>query len=165
MSLWYKGHEYTSYYQLEKVMGIPRRTIQYRHETLSIPLDDVPNFKPKPLIERFGQKVYFPEKKKSNGSVDVETIIEYPRAPSVYVGVNESKIQESLDSYKNWLNEAPEILILREQHMFKTELELLQEKEKDKWFYASNLHDVEKKSKSATLDLIHDIMEKRQINM
>src|SRR5699024_11643753 len=75
----------------EKIMGIPRKTIQYRHETIGIPIDDIPNFKAKPPIERFGEKRYFPERKQ-NKSVEVEDelkrIIEYPDSPGFYIDSN-----------------------------------------------------------------------------
>src|SRR5699024_11153412 len=87
----FKGTRYYSYYQVEKIISNPRNTLQFRHETIRIPIADKPDFKAKPPIERFGEKRYFPERKQ-NKSVEVEDelkrIIEYPDSPNFYIDSN-----------------------------------------------------------------------------
>lgn len=145
----YKGKNYSSYYQLEKVMNISRRTIQYRHEVKGIPLDEVPNFVPEPPEKRFGEKVYFPnarkEKEASNIKDELERIITYPKRPSIYIGEEMEREDDSISNYNKWVQDAPITLIKRELHQCEEELKRLVEQEKGKYFYGTETHDIEKR--------------------
>src|SRR5699024_419787 len=99
----FKGKRYSSYYQLEKFMGIPRKTVQIGDETIGIPSDDIAGFNAKPPIERVGEKRYFRERKQ-NKSVEVEDelkrIIEYPDSPDVYIDShNQDRTEERREKY------------------------------------------------------------------
>lgn len=164
----FKGKRYSSYYQLEKIMGIPRKTIQYRHETIGIPIDDIPDFKAKPPIERFGEKRYFPERKQ-NKSVEVEDelkrIIEYPDSPDFYIDSNnQDRTEERKEKYTEWLMSAPPTLIKRELRIFEGDLRRLIEEEENQYFYASTYHEDEKEKAEIAIQIIHEVIEKREID-
>ncbi|WP_132981530.1 hypothetical protein [Pediococcus pentosaceus] len=158
----YHGELYSSYYQLEKVMDIPRRTIQYRHETKHIPLDEVPDFVPDPLVKRFGEKTYHP--KKLNNQTELEKIIEYPKAPDWYLGDDKKRESESRDKYINWLEKAPETLLKREIRIYENELQVLVDRENSKYFYATNLHESEKQTLEKRIEIQKNVLNKREIN-
>lgn len=164
----FKGKRYSSYYQLEKIMGIPRKTIQYRHETIGIPIDDIPDFKAKPPIERFGEKRYFPERKQ-NKSVEVEDelkrIIEYPDSPNFYIDSNnQDRTEERKEKYMEWLMSAPPTLIKRELRIYEGDLRGLIEEEENQYFYASTYHEDEKEKAEIAIQIIHEVIEKREID-
>src|SRR5699024_7448010 len=136
----FKGKRYSSYYQLEKIMGIPRKTIQYRHETIGIPIDDIPDFKAKPPIERFGEKRYFPERKQ-NKSVEVEDelkrMIEYPDCHKCDIDSNnQDRAEEIKEKYMDALISAPTRLIKREVRIYEGAWRGLIEEEENQYFYA-----------------------------
>lgn len=163
----FKGEKYSSYYQLEKAMGIPRKTIQYRHETIGIPIDDIPDFKPKPHIERFGKKVYFPQRKQKNKDVEYELkqIIEYPNSPDFYIdSSNQDRTEERKEKYTEWLINAPETLIKRELRIYEGDLQKLLEEEENQYFYASTHHEDEKEKAEIAIQIIHEVIEKREID-
>ncbi|HFD1725297.1 TPA: hypothetical protein QFM54_001870 [Enterococcus faecium] len=161
----YQGVSYSSYYQLEKIMGVSRRTIQYRHEKIGIPLDEVPSYVAKPPMERLGIKPSLANKNENKRTTKVDelqAIIDYPKAPEIYIGEDEKRVKESLESYKKWLSEAPKTLALREQKLYQTELNLLIKEENEKWFYASTLHESQKKAKILALEAIKDVERKTE---
>lgn len=148
-------------------MGIPRKTIQYRHETIGIPLDDVPNFKAKPLIERFGEKRYFPDRKSKNKNIEDELkqIIEYPKSPDLYIdSSNEERTAESKEKYVEWLMDAPKTLLQRELRIYEEALNGLLAEEENKYFYASTYHEEEKEKSEIAIQIIRDVLEKREFD-
>ncbi|HCT2561778.1 TPA: hypothetical protein OT928_002347 [Enterococcus faecalis] len=157
----FQGNEYTSYYQLEKVMGIARRTIQYRHEVKGIPIDEVPNFVPSPPEARFGKKVYFPNKLENNKHIEDELkkIVEYPKEPILYIGEDREREKESKKKYISWLKEAPKTLIKRELRISEEELRHLIDREKGKYFYATTLHENEKSLIEQRIAIIKQVSE------
>lgn len=159
----FKGEEYSSYYQLEKVMGIPRKTIQYRHEVIGIPIDEVPDFKPKPPIERFGKKNYFPVSKSKGTEDELKQIIEYPKAPDFHIDSNQERTEEGKAKYAEWLLNAPEALLQRELRIYEVDQERLLAEEENKYFYESTYHEEEKKKTETAIQIIHDIAAKREI--
>lgn len=161
----YQGNSYTSYYQLEKVMNISRRTIQYRHEVKGIPIDEVPNFVAEPPEKRFGEKVYFPntlsnaDDKVSQNELD--KIVEYPKEPVLYAGENTERFELSKNEYTEWLVNAPMTLLKRELRVCEDDLERFIAKENDKYFYATTRHDNEKRLLESKIGIIKDIYGKR----
>lgn len=156
----FQGNEYTSYYQLEKVMGISRRTIQYRHEVKGIPIDEVPNFIPIPPEKRFGEKVYFPSKRREEDiEIELKKIVDYPKEPTLYIGGDEKRERESKNSYISWVKNAPEALINRELRIYEEELKHLIEREKGKRFYVTTLHENEKMLIEQRIAIIKQVAE------
>lgn len=159
----FKGEKYSSYYQLEKVMGIPRKTIQYRHEVIGIPIDDIPDFKPKPLIERFGEKRYFPATKDEDIQAELQEIIEYPKSPEFHIDENNAdRTEKSKEKYVDWLIDAPKTLLKRQLSIYERDLKALLEEEKKQYFYASTYHEEEKEKANITIKIIRDILDKRE---
>ncbi|MDT0111610.1 hypothetical protein QJV45_14095 [Listeria booriae] len=159
----YQGKIYSTYYQLEKVMGINRRTIQYRHEKLGLTLDELIHYEPEPKINRLGDKRFIPQKKKETPIfADYEAIIHYPKVPEWQVISNDQeKTEASKASYSEWLEEAPEVLVLREKIIYQKDLEKMLEEEKGKYFFASTYHEEAKQKIEIALALIENILEKR----
>lgn len=162
----FKGETYSSYYQLEKVMGIPRKTIQYRHEIIGLSIDDIPDFKPKPLIERFGEKKYFPKPKGEDIENELKKIIEYPKSPEFHIDSNnEDRTKERKEKYAKWLINAPKTLIHRELRIYEGDLKVLLEEEKNQYFYASTHHEEEKEKAEIAIQIIHDILDERELDI
>lgn len=161
----FQGESYTSYYQLEKVMNIPRRTIQYRHEVKGIPIDEVPHFVAEPPEKRFGEKVYFPntlsntDDKVSHNELD--KIVEYPKEPMLYAGEDTERYEASKNEYTEWLVNAPVTLLKRELRTCEDDLEHFIARENDKYFYATTRHDNEKRLIEKKIEIIKGIYEKR----
>lgn len=166
-NLKYQGKVYSSYYQLEKVMNISRRTIQYRHETKGIPLDQVPNYVPEPLEKRFGKRTYFPKKQQQNQTLavqeELDKIINYPKSPDFYVGDDKKRENESKQRYIEWLKDVPETLLKRELRIYKEELQKLIDHENSNHFYTTSLHDNEKKKFKQRIDIQKSVMSERKI--
>ncbi|WP_088841001.1 hypothetical protein [Listeria sp. ILCC797] len=167
----FKGKTYTSYYQLEKVMGIHRTTIKYRHEKIGIPIDEVADYVAPPRIERFkGNMINLiasdsGSKKEKRKDFDMNEIIEYPETPQLYFSDSDPKrTSDSEKTYEKWLLGAPDILILREKNLHNTKLEELNESEKNSFFYASTYHEEAKSKSENALNIINSVMEKRKIN-
>lgn len=166
----FKGKEYSSYYQLEKVMGIPRKTIQNRHEVIGVPIDEIPNFRPKPPLERFGDKrvVFASSKKKkfNNSDEELKKIIEYPRVPDFRIdGNDKERTEEETRKYEKWIQDAPEILLKRELHLNKEDLARLLAGEKETYFFPSPFHEEEKQTAEAAIKIIQDIAAERKIDL
>ena len=119
----YNGKTFTSYYQLEKKMGISRKTIQYRHEKIGLPLEEIPYFIPKRPIDRLGVIQANKGIKEKSIEKNVEQdIILYPEAPEFDFGSSSEETKGQIKLYIIWLREAPEALLLRELHISKTKL-------------------------------------------
>lgn len=166
----FRGEIYSSYYQLEKVMNINRKTIKYRHEKLGIPLDGVPDYVTIPLQERWnGKRLEFTrtkEKQKEMNELDYKNIIEYPEAPQIYFSsIHPQKINDSIAKYKNWLINAPETLVLREKNIYQVKLNNLKERENEKFFFASTYHEEEKKKAENALQTINIVLKERDNNL
>lgn len=166
----FKGKEYSSYYQLEKVMGIPRKTIQNRHEVIGIPIDEIPNFRPKPPLERFGDKrIVFASsssKKKKFNNEELKKIIEYPRVPDFRIdGNDEDRTEEEKRKYEKWIQDAPETLLKRELHLNKKDLARLLAGEKEIYFFPSPFHEEEKQTAEAAIKIIQGIAAERNIDL
>lgn len=147
-------------------MGISRKTIQYRHETIGIPLDEVPDFKPRPRIENFGDKRFVPVAKKKNTEDELVQIIEYPKAPDFSIDSNDQERTEVIKGkYAEWLLNAPETLVKRELFIYKGVLERLLAEEEDKYFYASTYHEEEKEKTEGAIQIIRDIAGEREIEI
>lgn len=159
----FQGERYSSYYQLEKVMDIPRKTIQYRHETIGLDLDDVPGYEPLPPIERLGKKTYFPEKKSKNNDDELNKIIEYPKAPDFFIDSSEERTEERKREYTSWLMEAPETLLKRELRINEKDLQELLNEEAKEYFYASTYHEDEKEKTRTAIDVIQQVIKEREI--
>src|SRR5699024_450000 len=153
---------------IEKIMSIPKKTTQYNHETIRIAIDDIPDFKANPPIERFGEKRYFPERKQ-NKSVEVEDelkrIIEYPNSPNFYIDSNnQDRTEERKEKYTEWLMSAPPTLIKRELRIYEGDLRGLIEEEENQYLYASTYHEDEKEKAEIAIQIIHEVIEKREID-
>lgn len=112
-----------SYYQLEKEMGIPRKTIQYRHEKIGIPLEDVPNFVPSSPSERLGISSANKIDRKDDNTKNIDQeIVLYPEAPHFDFESSSDETKEKLKLYIIWFREAPTVLLLREKQIIKTRL-------------------------------------------
>lgn len=161
----FKGESYSSYYQLEKVMKIPRKTIQYRHEVIGLPLDEVPEYKPKPPIERLGDKRFYPVPKheKSNDE-ELKKIIEYPKAPNLYLEEKDTEEEKETkkNEYRAWLIHAPETLIKRELNINKNALNDLLEEEKKPYFYGSIFHNENKESVDEAIKIVSSVLEEKE---
>lgn len=161
----FQGESYTSYYQLEKVMNISRRTIQYRHEVKGIPIDEVPNFVAEPPEKRFGEKVYFPNaltnKESKTTENELEKIINYPKEPTLYVGEDEERYRVSKQKYIEWLENAPITLLKRELRLYEYDFKHANARENDKYFYATTQHDNEKRLIEKRIIIIKEVCEKR----
>lgn len=159
----FQGESYTSYYQLEKVMNIPRRTIQYRHEVKGIPLDDVPNFIPEPPEKRFGTKFYFPNAQKDNETKnELDRVIAYPKCPSIYIGEDSEREEASKENYIKWVKNAPITLIKRELKLSEEQLRHLVRLEESKYFYATATHEIEKRVVRQQIDSINKVIKEHE---
>lgn len=166
-NLRFQGKVYSSYYQLEKVMNIPRRTIQYRHETKGIPLDQVPNFVADPPEKRFGRKLYFPKVDQQEQPFamqeELDKIINYPKAPDFYVGDDKKREDESKARYIEWLKDAPETLLKRELKIYEGDLQQLINRENSRYFYTTSLHDNEKNRVKQRISIQKKVLSERKI--
>jgi len=160
----FQGESYSSYYQLEKVMNIPRKTIQYRHETIGIPLDDVPSFQPKPPLERLGEKRYFPKKqhKNSANNEELNRIIEYPKAPD-FIECSDEYEAEVEQEYQSWLMNAPVTLVKRELRITeKKKQALLDHEEKmGSLLFDPESHEQSKNRADKASEMIQQIIEEK----
>lgn len=156
--LYYNGEEYPSYYSLEKKMGINRKTIQYRHEKLGIPLEQVPDYVAKPPQERFGGKNI-----RSRKNDEIENLITYPERPNlpdVYILSNEYKKEKQ--RYIKWLSYAPEILLKREAYLINERRKELEQ------IYSETASEVSFKAKKANLmklNVIRKVAKSRNITL
>lgn len=152
-------------------MGIPRKTIQYRHEVIGLSIDEIPDFKPKPRIERFGDKrmVFAPSENSTDKKFDDEElkhIIEYPRVPDFrFDSDDDESTEQEKKEYAEWIENAPEILIKRELFLNENELEDLIAGEKEIYFFASPFHEEKKQKAEAAIKIIRDIAIERKINV
>lgn len=165
----FKGESYSSYYQLEKVMKIPRKTIQYRHEVIGLPLDEVPEYQPKPPIERLGDKRFYPvPKREKSNDEEHKKIIEYPKAPSLYLEQKDTEEERETkkNEYRAWLIHAPDTLIRRELSINEKDLTALIEEEKKTYFYGSfmyeEMHEEMKDSAEETIKIIRSVLEEKE---
>lgn len=165
----FKGESYSSYYQLEKVMKIPRKTIQYRHEVIGLSLDEVPEYTPKPPLERLGEKRYYPvsnKERKDNNEDELQKVIEYPKSPGFFVDDNADRTEERKQEYISWLENAPETLIKRELRICEKDLQELENKEEQESFYifASPYHEEEKDQAEKTIQVIKEVINNQSSN-
>ncbi|MBC2242223.1 hypothetical protein [Listeria booriae] len=158
----YRGQRYTSYYQLEKVMGINRKTIQYRHEVKGLPLEEVPDFSAGNAIDRFGDKRIIHVSCKKKTLANWNEVIEYPENPQLHFsGSDPEKTAISIEKYQKWLEDAPEVLILRERYIQQIRFQELQESEKSKYFYASTYHEEAKTTAEKAIEIVNEILNER----
>lgn len=160
----YKGEEYTSYYQLEKVMKLSRRTIQYRHETKGIPIDEILNFIPSSPVERLGKKVYFPTRKDEKKQNDYQRIIDYPKAPQFKLRDDLGDFGVLKDDYILWLEDAPEALLKRELQIYSSDLVVMNDLENAEYFYETATYQSEKMLLIEQIRAIKSVIEDRKLN-
>lgn len=160
----YQGVEYPSYYQLEKVMNLPRRTIQYRHEKKGIPIDEILNFTPDSPVERFGKKVYFPLKKDGKKQDDLQRIIDYPKAPQFKNRADLGADEVQKGAYISWLEDAPEALLKRELQIYSSDLVVMNDLENAEYFYETATYQSEKKLLIERISAIKSVIEYRKLN-
>lgn len=160
----YQGVEYPSYYQLEKVMNLPRRTIQYRHEKKGIPIDEILNFTPDSPVERFGKKVYFPLKKDGKKQDDLQRIIDYPKAPQFKNRADLGADEVQKGAYISWLEDAPEALLMRELKVHLSDLTEMNDLESSKFFYKTTTYHSEKMLLIDKINAIKSVIDYKKIN-
>lgn len=122
----YEGKQYENYYQLSKAMGVHRATIQYRHEKLGIPIDEIKDYVSTSNTKRFGEKKYFAKKASDETlKVNESEIINYPKFPEIPYSLGTDEQIQLKQELMDWSKKCPNLLLKRAIHILEEEYQQL----------------------------------------